>query len=313
MRPVDLDRLGARPLDPDDPYVEQPGRRRLLLEVIGQVEVAPGEAIVAEVARALLDEPSPFLWATEPRPCGVADRTFDRRPDDRDPGHGGQPRDPSREDPAARTDHPDGLVPGTEPVTTIDQVVERPEEQGRIEAVVAHRQRAGVAQRGREVADTTGRLHVPGHGIDQQDGVASLRQGGGVQPRAATDVDDARSCGYPLAHQLLSSLELQHPLSRPADETIALVELEAVVGADAGVHMLLGRQIGHAGQCHSSESGPHRDNPWRPSAVPAHRRIRTMEPAADLGRTSLARRGVGGWFAIQRRHSTSVSIDSKMI
>lgn len=106
-------------------------------------------------------------------------------------------------------------------------MIQRPEEQGGVEAVIVHWQGPGVAQLGCEGAVAACGLHVPWHGINQQYVVASPSQGGGVQPAGTADVDDVSTCGHPLAHNLLGPLELQNALAGPADEAIALVELGA--------------------------------------------------------------------------------------
>jgi len=61
-----------------------------------------------------------------------------------------------------------------------------------------------------------------------------------MHSRRAADVDDLRTSGHPLAHDLLGPLELQQTLSRPADETVTLIELSAVISEHPIVDMLLG-------------------------------------------------------------------------
>lgn len=151
----------------------------------------------------------------------------------------------SRETPAAKiqppgANHSDRLAPRAESVIPLDQVIQRPEQQRRVKAVILDGQGPCIAQRDSEGAMCRGRFHVPSHWIDEKNIVTSLRKSRSVRSGGASDVDDPKSGVQPIANHRLGSLELQQSLARAADKTITLIELCAVVGKNSTVDVLLG-------------------------------------------------------------------------
>lgn len=135
------------------------------------------------------------MWSKRKRPCsrssrraGVSDESAGC-PNQADPNATNR-GDPGSEDHPTGTRHPDGFGQGRAPLGLRGEVIERSEQQGRVETGVRPGQLPGVADLGVEGADRC-RLRDPlRDGVEQADRVPVLGQPGRVDPRAATSAGE---------------------------------------------------------------------------------------------------------------------------
>jgi hypothetical protein len=90
-----------------------------------------------------------------------------------------------------------------------------------------------------------GSLNMPWHRIDEKNLVTCPCQRSSVHAGGSADVDDAGPSNKPLLEDALGPFELDEALARPSYETVALIELGAVVGEDPSVHVFLRGPIRH--------------------------------------------------------------------
>jgi SAM-dependent methyltransferase len=212
-----------------------PGLDELLGKLLGEMEVPPGKARGGEPSPALPDQPLPRRGerVTEGRCAGR--RELGGRLHDGDPGRGDEARDRRSEDPPPGPDHANGLTESLQTVGPVKQVVQRPEQERCVVAVVSILEVASISDAGDERTVSDRGLDVVPDRVHQHDTVPALRERRSVNSRGATNVDDAGSCRYTVTDHLLGPLELQDALTGTSDEPVGLVELRPVVRHEAPV------------------------------------------------------------------------------
>ena len=127
-------------------------------------------------------------------------------------------------------EHPARLRQGEGPVAGLGQVVQRTQQEHGVSGGVGPVQRPGIADCGRERADGRRLVDVLGHGVDQGDPMALLRQPDRVDTGTAAHIQDVgRGVGQQPLQQHLGA----HPLERVAVQASVLV-VAPVVGLGLG-------------------------------------------------------------------------------